>query len=854
MNFDLSAVLAAAQSADLTIRQAAEQKVNEAKLTNFPAFAVMLAHELSNPEKQEGGRRLAGLILKNSIDAKDEARKVQLINAWMEIDPNVRNEIKSAALRTLGDASRPVRLQAAQLTSRIAIIEISRGQWVEVIDTLLKNVSERPDSPATRQASLETIGFICEEIESPAVQAKSNQILTAVVQGMKDSTLDIVEAATVALYNALEFCKANFDQQVERDYIMATICEATRRQNSKVRVAAYQCLVRVASLYYEHLANYMQTIFMLTLEAMKTDEDDVSRQAIEFWTTLCEEEIELIAEADEARELGSTEETTCKFYIKGAMNYLIPVLLETMTKQEEDSEDDSWNAAMAAATCLSFIANTVGDLIVPEVVPFVTQHINNENWHFREAAAMAFGSILEGPRESIVDLIQRGLPVFIVHLKDPSLPVKDTTAWTLGRICQLHPHTISSHFPQLLQGLIEGLQDETKVASNCCWALYNMAESLETAEAETGPLSPHFEVLITVLLRTSERQDSAEDNLRLSAYETISALISSAPQDCDRYFDVLLPAFLDRLDQTFQIQVVSQDDRATQNELQGLICAVLQSLTRRMGPKVKPFSDRMMASFLQLFQFKNSSIHEETFLAVGCLANVMEREFEKYMAHFKPFLLLGLSSWQDYSVCQVAVGVVGDLCRVLNEGMVYYTDEIVTILLTDLQNPTLNRSVKPAILSCFGDIALAISGHFEKYLSVVMSMLQQASATQVEEDNYELYDYLNQLREGVFEAWTGIIQGLRSDNKAHLIAHYADHIVAFVEMIANEPEDNVEDSVIRGAAGVIGDLAHSLGSKVRHLLQRESIQKFINDCITNESSSQTKDVAAWAKQVISKIQ
>jgi len=854
MNFDLSAVLLAAQSPDLAVRQAAEQQVQDAKQTNFPMFAVLLAHELANPEKAEGGRRLAGLILKNSIDAKDEARKLALISAWMEIDPNVRNQVKTAALQTLADPSRPVRQTAAQVASRIAIIEISRSQWVECVDILLKNVTERLDSPAIRQASLETIGFICEEIVSPLVQAKSNSILTAVVQGMKDQNLEIVEAATAALYNALEFCKANFEQENERNYIMATICECTRKQNSRIRVSAYECLVRVASLYYEYLTAYMQTLFMLTLEAMKSDEDEVAKQAIEFWTTLCEEEIDLIAEADEARELGSTEETACKYYIKGAMGYLIPVLLESMTKQEEDTEDESWNAAMAAATCLSYIANTVGDLIVPEVVPFVTQHINNENWHYREAAAMAFGSILEGPRESITELVQRGLPTFIQHMKDPSLPVKDTTAWTLGRICQLHPGTISLHFPQLLQALVEGLRDETKVASNCCWAIYNLAESLETHEKETGPLSPHFEMLISVLLQTSERSDSSEDNLRLSAYETISALISTAPADCDRRFEQLLPAFLDRLDATFTLQPLGQDDRALQIELQGLICAVLQSLSRRMGGKVKPFADRMMTSYIQLFQFKNSSIHEETLLAVGCLANVMERDFEKYMIHFRPYLLLGLNSWQEYSVCQVAVGVVGDLCRALNEGMIYYTDEIVTILLQNLQNPALNRSVKPPILSCFGDIALAISGHFEKYLTIVMSMLQQASATEVDENDYELYDYLNQLREGVFEAWTGIIQGLRSDNKAALILGHAEYIVSFVEKISKEPDDNIEDTVIRGAAGVIGDLAHSLGGKVRPLLQKPAIQDFISNCLNNESSPQTKDVAAWARQVISKLQ
>lgn len=84
-----------------------------------------------------------------------------------------------------------------------------------------------------------------------------------------------------------------------------------------------------------------------------------------------------------------------------------------------------------------------------------------------------------------------------------------------------------------------------------------------------------------------------------------------------------------------------------------------------------------------------------------------------------------------------------------------------------VQSSTLSNQFKPAILQCFGDIAGAIGGHFETYLSVVAQVLEQASGvTASPEGPYEMYDYVVSLREGIMDAWGGIIGAMKVSSKS----------------------------------------------------------------------------------------
>lgn len=61
--------------------------------------------------------------------------------------------------------------------------------------------------------------------------------------------------------------------------------------------------------------------------------------------------------------------------------------------------------------------------------------------------------------------------MLIELLKDPSVVVRDTSAWTVGRVCEVLPDAVitEQYLNPLLHALVEGLAAEPRVASNVCW-------------------------------------------------------------------------------------------------------------------------------------------------------------------------------------------------------------------------------------------------------------------------------------------------------------------------------------------------------------------------------------------------
>jgi importin subunit beta-1 len=233
------------------------------------------------------------------------------------------------------------------------------------------------------------------------------------------------------------------------------------------------------------------------------------------------------------------------------------------------------------------------------------------------------------------------------------------------------------------------------------------------------------------------------------------------------------------------------------------------------------------------------------------------------MEAFAPFLYNALRNHAEHQVCSIAVGTVGDICRALNKKILPYCPTIMGLLLQNLQSPQLHRQVKPSILACFGDIALAINGDYISFLDISMQVLIQASQTQAARDDHEMFEYIETLQENILAAYTGIIQGLKSSHDDSLAKNHHHHsasvqamfpyIPLVMEFLHRVAEDaNRSDIMTRAATGLLGDLADAFGNSIVEYLRYPWVDDLLRQCKASLQKP-TKEVGKWARTVIKNV-
>lgn len=845
-------------SPDQNIRLSSETQLKKLSNENFVQYVCMLSQVLvdtSVPIKDEA-RILSALNLKNEIISKDSVKNEQFKLRWINgLDLNSKSTIKNNSLLTLvSSQNSQIANATAQLISAIATIELPRNEWPDLMKIMVENTNSN-QLENVKRSSLLTLGYICESADpqDPVLISSSNNILIAIVQGAQSTEQSKIVRLTAlnALADSLIFIKNNMDREGERNYLMQVVCEATQSNDYDIQASAFGCLCKIMSLYYPLMKPYMeQALFALTITTMQSENDKVASMAVEFWSTICEEE------SDISYELSQFPDTPLQSFnfALSSIKDVIPNLLNLLKRQNEDFEDDDWNVSMSAGACLQLFAQTCGNYVLDPVLEFVEKNITQVNWRDREAAVMSFGSILDGPeKEQKIYYVHQALPAILNLMNDQTIQVKETASWCLGRIADQAIESIDgqNYLSEIIQASIKGLNDHPKVATNCSWTIINLIEQLGESNTEhsISPIYEFYSTLVDALLKAANRSDN-EFNSRASAYSALTTLVSYSNPSVAESLASISSFIMDKLGQTMTVdesQLTAENKQSLQ-ELQSNILNLLAMIIRRSQSNINSVSDMVMEIFLRLLNQPDCSyIEDDIFFAISSLASTLGKNFEKYLESFSPFLVKALNQVES-QVSITAVGFIADMANSLEDDFKKYASAFMNVLGQMIVSNNARKELKPAVLGVFGDIASNIGSDFVPYLNEVITLCASAQNANPENGTLEALDYRISVLEAVLDAYVGIVSGLSNDPQA--LFPYVGTIFQFISTVAEDSQLYGEESTARYTVGLLGDLAALYpDGTLQQFFRLDKISDFIKKTRSNPSFSQTtKDTARWARE------
>ena len=160
-----------------------------------------------------------------------------------------------------------------------------------------------------------------------------------------------------------------------------------------------------------------------------------------------------------------------KGYLSQCCYDLVNLLIECISRvniDEEDDDDDELSVALSAGCCLAAIAIINGDMILDQVIDFVSKNIANQDWKLRYSSLLALGAVTEGPeRIKFMNKIMPGLSNLITMFGDGHGKVREAISWVMSKICENHSDVIANEeaINNLVPIFMNALKDRPRISN-----------------------------------------------------------------------------------------------------------------------------------------------------------------------------------------------------------------------------------------------------------------------------------------------------------------------------------------------------------------------------------------------------
>lgn len=267
----------------------------------------------------------------------------------------------------------------------------------------------------------------------------------------------------------------------------------------------------------------------------------------------------------------------------------------------------------------------------------------------------------------------------------------------------------------------------------------------------------------------------------------------------------------------------------------------------------------MYTQFIKIFDTRKVIV-SEALDAISTLFIECPKLLEETIGSFTTYYLGAIQNHDDVYVLKSGLICNGALCDTLGQSLYKYDNGnlcnlVVGNLLRHLQNPEVDQTLRPLIITSFVDIALALGPLYINYVTHTMNVLSAASDIPIDSDetNEDYIDYVIALRESILEAYPAIIACLAETNEQKQFIPHLRKIIPFMQSLWNETEYRTR-TILSNMVGVIGDIFKEVvplmdKQDVNSLCSMPFINQMLAHGINKSVNPDTRQYAMWAKQL-----
>ena len=849
----LSQLLLASMDPNQIIRTNAQQEINNLTNNNLSQCLLELSKKQASENEPNNIRQLCATLIKNIIRNSE--------NAWLNLDQNLRNEIKNNILSTLISKDINIKKAAGLCISGICKVELSKGLWNEIFDILI-NASQNNDIEI-KITSLITLEYIFEDVSINYI--KKDTILKLMnnyysLLSEKDNNdrnnVYLIQTCLKSINKFVPFIEVIISDDNSKLIFFNMIKTYMLHHDENIRIQSMTIFSNLVSNYYKYFESFMGTLIDSIVQILDKDTEKSKKSCIDILLSIGEFEIYLT---------NSTYEICPNFsFLDKYKDKISPFLLKYIKTDKFDSEE--LTLSQFCTMLINIMCQCCKFKFTEDMLTYYKDNIESNDPIIKLSALNVFKAILDtNEKQQIFHVVKSALPMLSTILleKQTFFKVRKLIASIMKSITKNFGFLIVKNndlFSKFMQLFLNLLSDPSKeIIISILNALNELIKHIPTNEyMPSNPLSNYSESYFKILLSLSQNIELYDFNYNVpkNALFTLGTYGQHVANDVKIISSNVFKTLVEMFNKTL-------DSKAFNNEqmrlnYQEYICMSLYYFLMNkkcMDKDVRKLFDYVIKSFEQ-----RQEIYEEGISLIGAISSVLQRGFITEMNIFNKYLLHGLNQINSLDICKSSLVTLSEIIASCENDFNIYVGEYLKLILNILSNNTIVSDLKPHCLQIISDLFLHCRQEIFKYFDEVMKMIGGAiQACQMnygtEMDTIDFINYLMKLKEGLLETLSCIFSAVEEEQKTTEFVPYAKDIVNFINIILRE-EGQLNMEIIKLCIGIIADFCMIYGSNIKPILNgnllKDSIEKF-KKSEENMGNEQMRQYISWAQKCISDV-